>query len=137
MPAHSLSVLSVDWTYHAPLRLFENQSIRLSRDHLSLPPFPIFLPRLSLDKIKEMSPCNGQHSSGVFGHQLLLEYLEEHPPLLGHLGMGVKLTTFYKKRTETDSAGSQQLLIAAQAATAAESRGEIAPHDTMSCRGCA
>ena len=76
------------------------------------------------DKIKEMSPCNGQHSSGVFGHQLLLEYLEEHPPLLGHLGMGVKLTTFYKKRTETNNAGSQQLLMAAQAAVASGSRGE-------------
>ena len=35
--------------------------------------------------------------SATDGHMLLLEYLEERPPLLGHPGMGAKLTTFYMK----------------------------------------
>ncbi len=35
------------------------------------------------------------------GHVLLLEYLEEQPPLIGRPGMGVKLLTYYKVRTET------------------------------------
>ncbi|GAX83509.1 hypothetical protein CEUSTIGMA_g10934.t1 [Chlamydomonas eustigma] len=47
------------------------------------------------------------------GHLLLLEYLEERPPLLSHQGMGLKITTFYKKRSETDTTGHQLMKRAA------------------------
>ncbi|KAK9820491.1 hypothetical protein WJX72_010852 [[Myrmecia] bisecta] len=42
------------------------------------------------------------------GHIVLLEYVEEHPLLLARPGMGVRLTTFYRKRSPTD-AGHQKL----------------------------
>ena len=34
---------------------------------------------------------------------LLLEYLEEAPPLLARPGMGLKLTSYYKKMSDTDT----------------------------------
>lgn len=31
------------------------------------------------------------------GHVMLVEYLEEHPSMLGQPGMGLSLSTFYRK----------------------------------------
>ncbi|GLC76689.1 hypothetical protein PLESTF_001818500 [Pleodorina starrii] len=36
------------------------------------------------------------------GHVVLLEYLEEHPPLLGRPAMGARLLTYYQRRDEQD-----------------------------------
>eukprot|EP00884_Botryococcus_braunii_P021299 jgi/Botrbrau1/7853/Bobra.9_2s0029.1 len=38
------------------------------------------------------------------GHTLLIEYVEEHPLLLGRPGMGLYLETFYKKTDDLDNA---------------------------------
>jgi len=39
---------------------------------------------------------------------VLLEYMEESPLLLSRLGMGVRLTSYYRKRSPLD-AGHQRL----------------------------
>lgn len=41
--------------------------------------------------------------TAVEGHIVLLEYLEEQPLLLSRQGMGVRLTTYYRKRSPTDA----------------------------------
>ena len=37
------------------------------------------------------------------GHVVLLEYFEEFPMLLGHPGMGARLTTYYRRDSPTDT----------------------------------
>ncbi|RAL44831.1 hypothetical protein DM860_003590 [Cuscuta australis] len=40
------------------------------------------------------------------GHVFLMEYCEERPLLLGNVGMGARLCTYYQKSTPNDQAGS-------------------------------
>ena len=47
--------------------------------------------------------------TAVEGHVVLLEYFEEFPLLLGHPGMGARLTSYYRRRSPTDN-NHQQLL---------------------------
>ncbi|CAL8462032.1 g1563 [Coccomyxa elongata] len=51
-----------------------------------------------------------QDLTAVEGHIVLLEYLEEKPLLLSRPGMGVRLTTYYRKRSATDNADLQKLV---------------------------
>eukprot|EP00798_Chlamydomonas_sp_ICE-L_P013935 gene13935-19866_t len=68
-------------------------------------------------KKQELTACDG--------HLLLLEYMEQAPVFLAQRGMGVKLTTYYKKKSETDMAG-QQLMKEAAAVQAAASAAAAA-----------
>ncbi|GIM17423.1 hypothetical protein Vretimale_19961, partial [Volvox reticuliferus] len=40
--------------------------------------------------------------TGCGGHVILLEYLEEYPPLLGRPAMGARLLTYYQRRDDQD-----------------------------------
>lgn len=57
------------------------------------------------------------------GHVILLEYLEERPPLLSRPGMGVRLTTYYRKRYENEPLPEDLLNVTSEAGGAAAEGG--------------
>lgn len=66
--------------------------------------------------------------TAVEGHIVLAEYMEENPLLLSRPGMGVRLTTYYRKCSPLDA--SHQRLVQGTQILRAPTRALSAPRST-------
>jgi len=60
--------------------------------------------QMKMKKVKEAFECTKSLSLADNSTALLLEYSEEHPPMMSQVGMGVKFMNYYRRKTKDDSA---------------------------------